>query len=103
MDFTTQMIRVLGALGLITALIFAVVYGLRRFGVAGRLNAGGELIRVVARKPIAPKSQLVLVSVSRKFFLLALSPQGIQSLGEVDEPELATTDTGLSGPVLGSE
>lgn len=84
MDLAGQAIRVVGALGLVLATIFLVAYGFKRAGYLGKFTRDPSLIEIVARKSLNPRNQLVIVKVHEQYYLLGMSPQGIQRLGQLD-------------------
>ncbi|OIQ01667.1 MAG: hypothetical protein AUK55_01345 [Syntrophobacteraceae bacterium CG2_30_61_12] len=84
MELAGLSIRVLGALGLVLACLFLIVYGLKRSGYLGRVNGASNLIEIIARRPLQPKCQLMVIKVEEHYFLIGTSPQGIHRLGRLD-------------------
>lgn len=86
MELAGQSIRVLGALGLVLACLFLIVYGLKRSGTLSRVNGASKLIEIIARRPLQPKCQLLVIKVEEHYFLIGTSPQGIHRLGRMAGP-----------------
>lgn len=98
MELAGQSIRVLGALGLVLACLFLVVYGLKRSGTLSRVNGASNLIEVVARRPLQPKCQLMVIKVQEHYFLIGTSPQGIHRLGRMAGPMPTSTPAVRTDP-----
>ena len=76
----------IGALALVLGLIGALVWALRRWVPATR---GGEsrMIRVVGRVPLSPKHSAALLSVGRRFVLVGMSAERVNTLCEISDAE----------------
>lgn len=75
-----------GALAIVLALIVAVYWLVRRYLPAARAGDSGVL-RVVARTGLTPKQSLMLIRLPRRFVLVAVSPNRVDTLCAVDEAE----------------
>jgi flagellar biosynthetic protein FliO len=88
MDLAGQAIRMIGAMGIVLATLFLIVYGLKRTGYLGKLTRDSALIEIVAKRSLNPKAQLMIVKVKDSYFLLGTSPQGIHHLSRLDNMDL---------------
>jgi flagellar biogenesis protein FliO len=87
-------LRVVGALAIVLAIIFAVRVAVRRvatigglrgqFGAAGRAPSG--VLEVLGRYPISRGQSLVLLRVDQRVLLLSQSGSGFRTLANFDEP-----------------
>lgn len=87
-------LRVVGALAIVIAIIFAVRFTIRRvattgglrgqFGAAGRAPSG--VLEVLGRYPISRGQSLVLLRVDQRVLLLSQSGSGFRTLANFDEP-----------------
>jgi len=83
-----QWARTLGALAVVVVLIFVARMLLKRFApVSGSHRR--ELLDVLARRPISPRHQLLLVRMGRRIVLVGQGPSGLTPLGEVTDPDEA--------------
>jgi flagellar protein FliO/FliZ len=83
--------RVLGALGAVIALIFAVRWAGRRFlGMNSVRNGGGGAVRVLSKTVLSPKQQLMLVQVGKRIVLVANTGVQMNALCEISDPEEVT-------------
>jgi flagellar biosynthetic protein FliO len=92
MNLGLQLVRVIGSLALVTALVFLAAYGYRRWGQWSGALGGGAMIQVLARKSLSPKNQIMVVKVEDELFLLGTSAQGIQLLSPLAGNGIAHTD-----------
>jgi flagellar biosynthetic protein FliO len=60
---------------------------LRRFGKNSRLFAGAGSIKVLARKPLAPKQEIFLVEVGTRVFMIGSTRDHLSTLGEFTSPD----------------
>jgi flagellar biosynthetic protein FliO len=60
---------------------------LRRFGKNSRLFAGANAIKVLARKPLAPKQEIFLVEVGTRVFMIGSTRDHLSTLGEFTSPD----------------
>jgi flagellar biosynthetic protein FliO len=77
--------------GLVPLMIVLVVVGavfllVRRWSPSAR-STGGDVLRIVARTALGPKQSVMLMRVGRTFVLLGVTPDRIEALGAIDDPE----------------
>jgi flagellar protein FliO/FliZ len=80
MDFSTLLLRVIGSLGIVLAVLFAGLYAFKKTGYLPANTAAGNRIRLLARQSLGPRHQLVMVEAADRLLLLGISPEGIRLL-----------------------
>ena len=60
---------------------------LRRFGKNSRLRGNAGAIRVLARKALGPKQEIILVEVGTKVFMIGSTREHLSALGEFAAPD----------------
>lgn len=60
---------------------------LRRFGKNSRLLSGGGAIKILARRPLGQKQELLLVEVGPKVFMIGSTRDRLSTLGEFASPD----------------
>jgi len=76
----------LGALMIVLALVAVVFYALRRFVPSMRAPDHGA-IRVVARTALTPKHSVALIRLGRRFVLIGVSGDRLNTLAEVNDAD----------------
>lgn len=71
----------------VLVLIAGIVFILKKYMPARRLLAGSDVLQIVARTHVSPKQQLMLVKLGRKMVMIGVSPDRIQTLAVVDDPD----------------
>ena len=89
-DAKSPLTTMVGSLGLVLAIFFALVWVMRRAAPASLRPMPSEVVEVLGRAPLPGKQQQMhLVRCGRKLLLLASSPTGFTTLTEVtDESEV---------------
>lgn len=85
-DFSFQFLRTVAGLLIVLAALVCALYGLKRLGIFVKKTRDNELLNVVARHWLDPKTSLVIVRAGNEHFLLGLSSQGLQVLSSLDIP-----------------
>lgn len=80
LDFSTLLFRVVGSLALVLAALLAVWYLCKKTGRLPAQGMSGNGIRLVARKAVGPRHQLIMVEAADHLLLLGLSPEGLRLL-----------------------
>jgi flagellar biogenesis protein FliO len=83
-----EVLRVLGALAIVLALLFALRFVMRR--AAGGLGAAGRpsgVLEILARYPIARGQSLMVLKMARRIVLVHHSGTTMRTLSEVNDPE----------------
>lgn len=80
----------LGWLALVIGIAVATLYAVRRFLPNSIVPQNRQLVRVVGRTALGPKSQLVVAQVGGQLLILGVTGESITRLGEIEDPEEAT-------------
>lgn len=77
------------SLGAVLALMFGLVYVLKRFVLPGTASAQQPVtIEVLGRKALQPKKSVVILKIADRVLVVGLSEQGMQTLTELSSDEL---------------
>lgn len=72
---------------IVLALVGAAAWVVKRYLPARRLVTGSGVMEVVARLPLSPKQSLVLVKMGQRMVLVGLSPERVNTVCLLDDPE----------------
>ena len=91
-----ELLKVLGGLLLVIALMVAALWALRRAqpGTA----ASTQHLRVLATLPLGPRERLLLIQVGGQQLLLGAGPQGVRTLHVLPEPLTFSTPEAAGFP-----
>jgi flagellar biogenesis protein FliO len=81
-----SLVTMLAALGSVAALFFVAAWLLKRGMPAGARLLPTEVIEVLGRTPLAGRQQAHLVRIGSKMLVLAVSPNGVETLTEITDP-----------------
>lgn len=73
----------------VLVLMLGMAWVIKRYLPARRLLPGAGVIQVVARTALSPKQQIVLVRLGGRFILVGVSPERMNTLTCVDDPQQA--------------
>lgn len=90
-----SLVTVGSSLALVLGLFFVVAWFMRRTGPRGAALLPTEVVEVLGRAPLAGRQQMHLLRFGGKLVLVCLSPDGVQSLTEITEPDEVTRLAGL--------
>lgn len=79
----------------VLALLAGLFVLLRRFVQRSKF-LGADVIRILARKPLAPRQQVFLVEVGSKVFLVGATKDRLSTLGEIGNPDDVTSLRSMS-------
>lgn len=79
--------RLVMALGIVLGLIFAMKFIVGRLYPGVSASKGGKAVRVLARSPIAPKQQVLLLQVGKRVIVVADSAGQLSTLSQIDDPD----------------
>jgi len=88
-------VKMILSLGAVLALMFGLVFALKRFGVPG--GSAAELsvpIQILGRKLLQPKKSVVVMKVAEKILVVGISEQGMQLLTELAPDEAQVLHAG---------
>jgi flagellar biosynthetic protein FliO len=82
-----SLLRDLWPLLAVLTLIAAAAYALKRFMPSRRLMGGSGVLQILAQTPVTSKQQLMLVKLGGRLVLLGVSPDRMNTLTMIDDPE----------------
>lgn len=88
-----DLFQMLGSLGLVVIIIFALSYVLRRVRFAN--NPNSSHLRVISSLNVGPRDRLLLVQTGEEQFVVGVSSSGMQKIHELSEP-LTVSETHVS-------
>jgi flagellar protein FliO/FliZ len=100
-------VKMLLSLGAVLALMFGVMYLLKRFVMPGSQAPGQQIaIDVLGRKALQPKKSVVVLKVADRIVVVGVSEQGMQTLTEFsaedyERPEAAQQQATMAGRPAG--
>lgn len=88
LDLAGSVVRMLGALGLVLALLIVTLWLLRRFGGrwVGVPTQGGDGLEVLLQRPLGGRRELTVVRWEGRRLLLGVTPESITTLASEAEP-----------------
>jgi flagellar biogenesis protein FliO len=93
----------LGALGIVLGCIGLLFLGLRRWTPAAR-SPDSTALRVLGRAVLSPKHSLAMVQFGRRVVLVGVSPDRVEAVSEISDPQEAAEFSGRVGSAFaGSE
>ena len=90
---SSRFLSTLGWLALVIGIAVATLYAVRRFLPNSIAPQNRQMVRVVGRTALGPKSQLVVAQVGGQLLILGVTGESITRLGEIEDPEEATRFT----------
>jgi len=79
--------RVVGALAVVVALILVMKWAGAKFIIPGARVRPTQVVQVVARSPIAPRQQVVLLRVGKRVVVVGDSGTTLSTLCEISDPD----------------
>ncbi|MEQ8791419.1 MAG: flagellar biosynthetic protein FliO [Pirellulaceae bacterium] len=86
---------VLGSLGVVLGLFFAVVWFTRRALPKAATTLPAEAVEVLGRTPLSARQNMHVIRFGGKLLLISASQSGAQTLAEIDNVEEVTRITGI--------
>jgi flagellar biogenesis protein FliO len=80
-------LKVAAALGVVITLIVLLRVVLRRIGGFATTGGAGQLVDVIGRASIGPKTQIVLLKVNHRVIVAGQTPAGISTLASIEDPD----------------
>ncbi len=82
-------LKMILSLGAVLALMFGLVFVLKRFGVAGGVSSELSVpIHILGRKSLQPKKSVVVLKIAGKILVVGISEQGMNMLTELTDEEV---------------
>lgn len=94
------MAKSLGGLLVVLAMIFALVWLLRRFGTFSRLAPGR--FRVLAAVSLGSRERVVLLQAGRKQLVLGVAPGRVETLCVLEDSEIIPVESGAPVAAAGA-
>lgn len=94
-------LKMLLSLGAVLALMFGLVFVLKRFVLPGGTSADISVpVQILGRKSLQPKKSVVILKVAERILVVGVSEQGMHMLTELTEEEVqkAESKPALSPP-----
>lgn len=86
-------VKMLLSLGAVLALMFGIMYLLKRYAMPGNQAPGQQIaIDVLGRKALQPKKSVVVLKVADRIVVVGVSEQGMQTLTEFSAEECERPD-----------
>jgi flagellar protein FliO/FliZ len=102
-DLVTTSMKMAGALALLIGGLLLAMYVLRRFGkLKGQPLGGGDVIRVIATRALAPKQYITVVKVGESVLTLGVTEQNIACLDKTDADAFEERRAETADPAAGS-
>ena len=95
-DLGLSLLRVLGALALVLAIFFGLVWLIRNWQRLALQRGGGPRLNVLEVRPLGGRHSLYVVGYDNERFLLAASPNGINLLTHL--PPVTSEPTATAAP-----
>jgi flagellar biogenesis protein FliO len=88
-------IKMISALALVLGAVVIVMYVLKKtVNRGGTTSRGADIIRVRAVRYLGGKNSIALVDVAGTMIVVGLSPQGMTTLAQIDDPGTLDSPTG---------
>lgn len=89
------LVTVLGSLGVVLGLFFAVVWFTRRALPKAAASLPTEAVEVLGRTPLSPRQNMHVIRFGRKLLLVSVTAAGAETLAELDNAEEVARISGL--------
>jgi flagellar biogenesis protein FliO len=86
---------VLGSLGIVLGVFFAVVWFTRRALPKAAAALPTEAVELLGRTPLSPRQNMHVIRFGGKLLLISATQSGAETLAEIDDPEEVTRITGI--------
>ena len=77
----------LGATAFVLALLFGAFLLLRKLLGRSRLFASGNAMKILARRPLAPRQEVILVEIGARVLVIGATRESLSRLGELTSAE----------------
>ena len=88
-------VTVTSSLAIVLGLFFVTAWLMRRTTPGGHSALPGDVFEVLGRAPLTNRQQVHLVRCGAKLLLISITPDGAETLTEIDNPDEVTRLTGL--------
>ncbi|MBQ9454470.1 MAG: flagellar biosynthetic protein FliO [Thermoguttaceae bacterium] len=84
--FTTGMKKLVFSVAAVTLLFMVLLLVLKKFSPGGAPQLPKDVFEVLGKSPLAFRQQLYLLRCGKKIFIVSLSQNGLDRVGEIDDP-----------------
>ncbi len=88
-------LTVISSLALVLGLFFVTAWCLRRTGAGGLATLPSDVFETLGRAPLTNRQQVHLLRWGSKLLLVSVTPDGAETLAEIDDPDEVVRLTGL--------
>jgi flagellar protein FliO/FliZ len=81
-----SLVTVAASLGIVLGLFFVIMWCLRRGMPKAIRPLPAEVVEILGRTPLAGRQQMHLIRLGSKLVLVAVSPQGVDTISEITNP-----------------
>lgn len=93
-----ELLQLTGMLIAVGIILFLSWYLTRKLGsFTGRTGGGTGVLQVVDKVVLGQNEALAVIRAGSRFFLIGISPGGINCLRELDPPQADTSESGREG------
>lgn len=93
-SFTLALFKMIFALSLVLGLIFLALHVAKRFKVLQEKTYGGDLIKVLSIKGLAPRKYISVVEIGEEIVVLGMSENSINVLTKIDKQKMTENQDG---------
>jgi flagellar protein FliO/FliZ len=90
-----SVVTVISSLAVVLGLFFMTAWLMRRSGPGGLATLPGDVFESLGRAQLSNRQQVHLVRCGTKLLLVSVTPDGAETLTEIDDPDEVTRLTGL--------
>ena len=88
-------LTVISSLAVVLGLFFVTAWCLRRTGAGGLATLPSDVFETLGRAPLTNRQQVHLLRCGSKLLLVSVTPDGAETLAEIDDPDEVVRLTGL--------
>lgn len=99
-SLTATIFKTMGSLVIVLAIMFLLLYLIKKSGLARNVIQQGGLIRVLDRKMLAPRKQVAVLDVAGEYIVVGISDQQLTLLHTLASSELLRQSTATSQETL---
>ena len=85
--FTTGMKKLVFSVAVVTLIFMVLLLVLKKFTPGGAPQLPKDVFEVLGKAPLAFRQQLYMMRCGKKIFIVSLSQNGLDRVGEIEDPE----------------
>lgn len=90
-----SVVTVISSLAVVLGLFFMTAWAMRRTGSGGLSSLPSDVFEMLGRAPLNNRQQVHLMRCGSKLLLVSVTPDGAETLTEIDDPDEVTRLAGL--------